>query len=82
MQRGRLDELPEKGEKGSSQSDEQWNCFKGKVGETSESRSGAHMGFSDRKCINLKLELNRVTLKSHVCILFSKQNSATELVRV
>ena len=27
---------------GHRQSDEHWNCFKGKVGETSERRSGAH----------------------------------------
>ena len=30
------------------QSDEHWNCFKGDVGETSERRGGAHMGFSER----------------------------------
>ena len=29
-------------------SDEHWNRFKGNVGETSERRDGAHMGFSDR----------------------------------
>ena len=29
-------------------SDEHWNCFKGNVGETSERRGGAHMGFSER----------------------------------
>ena len=31
------------------QSDEHWNRFKGNVGETSEKRVGAHMGFSERK---------------------------------
>ena len=30
------------------QSDEHWNRFKGHVGETSERRGGAHMGFSER----------------------------------
>ena len=30
------------------QSDEQWNCFKGNVGQTSERPDGAHMGFSER----------------------------------
>ena len=30
------------------QSDERWNHFKGNVGETSERRGGAHMGFSER----------------------------------
>ena len=33
---------------GHRQSDEYWNCFKGNVGETSERRGGAHMGFSER----------------------------------
>ena len=28
--------------------DEHWNRFKGNVGETSERRGGAHMGFSER----------------------------------
>ena len=28
---------------------ELWNCFKGKVGETSERPGGAHMGFSEHK---------------------------------
>ena len=25
-----------------------WNCLKGNIGETSERRGGAHMGFSGR----------------------------------
>ena len=29
------------------QSDEPWKCFKGNVGEASERRDGAHMGFSE-----------------------------------
>ena len=29
-------------------SDEQWNRFKGDVGETSDRRDVAHMGFSER----------------------------------
>ena len=33
---------------GHRQSDEHYNCFKDKVGETSERRDGAHMGFSER----------------------------------
>ena len=33
---------------GHRQSIEHWNCFKGDVGETSERRGGAHMGFSER----------------------------------
>ena len=28
-------------------SDEHWNCFKGNVGETSDRRVGAHLGFFD-----------------------------------
>ena len=32
------------------ESDEHWNCFKGDVGETSERRGRAHMGFSE--CID------------------------------
>ena len=34
---------------GHSQSDQHWNCFKGNAGEISERRSGADMGFSERK---------------------------------
>ena len=34
--------------KGHRQSDEHWNCFKGIVGETSQRRGGAHMGFFER----------------------------------
>ena len=30
------------------QSDERWDCFKGAVGETSERRGGAYMGFPER----------------------------------
>ena len=33
---------------GHRQSDEHWNRFKGNVGETSERRGGAHIGFSER----------------------------------
>ena len=33
---------------GHRQSDEHWNRLKGNVGETSERRGGAHMGFSER----------------------------------
>ena len=34
---------------GHRQSDEHWNCFKGKVSkETSQRRGGEHMGFSER----------------------------------
>ena len=33
---------------GHHQSDGHWNCFKGDVGETSESQGGVHMGFSER----------------------------------
>ena len=38
------------------QSDEHWNRFKGDIGETSERRGGAHIGFSER--IDTNLELN------------------------
>ena len=34
--------------KGHRQSNEHWNRFKGNVGETSERRGGAYMGFSER----------------------------------
>ena len=40
------------------QSDEHWNSFKGDVGETSERRGGAHMGFSERTDKAYRLELN------------------------
>ena len=33
---------------GRRRSDEHWNRFKGNVGETSERRGGAHLGFSVR----------------------------------
>ena len=33
---------------GDRQSDEHMDCSKGNVGETSERRGGAHMGFSER----------------------------------
>ena len=35
----------ERTREGHRQSDEHWNRFKGNVGETSERRGGAHMGF-------------------------------------
>ena len=38
----------ERTREGHRQSDEPWNRFKGNVGETSERRDGAHMGFSER----------------------------------
>ena len=37
------------------QSDEHWNCFKGKVGETSERRGGAHMGLFEGHTYRLEL---------------------------
>ena len=37
------------------QSDEDWDCFKGNVGETSERWAGAHMDFSERIYTILKL---------------------------
>ena len=33
---------------GHHQSDENWNSFKGDIGETSERLGGMHMGFSER----------------------------------
>ena len=42
-----LDNVPRKDEKGPS--DEHWNCFKCKVGETSDRRGGTHMGFTERR---------------------------------
>ena len=47
MKEETLDDL-ERTRKGHLQSDEYWNRFKGKVGETSERRGGAHRGFSER----------------------------------
>ena len=38
----------ERTEKGPCQLEELWNCFKGDVGERSEGRGGAPMGFSER----------------------------------
>ena len=52
-----IDLLEERGEErgflertreGHRQSEEHWNRFKGNVGETSERRGGAHMGFFER----------------------------------
>ena len=43
-----LDDLPERTRESHRQSDEQLNRFKGGVGETSERRGEAHMGFSER----------------------------------
>ena len=37
---------------GHRRSDDHWNCFKGDVGETSERRGEAHMGFSERRINN------------------------------
>ena len=37
----------ERTREGDPQSDEHWNRFKGDVGETSERRGGAHMGFAE-----------------------------------
>ena len=44
----RLTIFLERMREGHRQSDEYWNRFKGNVGETSERRSGAYMGFSER----------------------------------
>ena len=33
---------------GHHQSDKHWNCFKGNIGEPSERRDGANVGFSER----------------------------------
>ena len=44
---------------GHRQSDQHWNRFKGNVGETSEGRGGAHMGFSER--INTTLNWTKCT---------------------
>ena len=38
----------ERTREGHRQSDEHWNRFKGNVGETSDRRGAAHMGFSER----------------------------------
>ena len=38
----------ERTREGHRQSDEHWYSFKGNVGEPSERRGGAHMGFSER----------------------------------
>ena len=38
----------ERTREGHRQSDEHWNYFKGSIGETSERRRGAHVGFSER----------------------------------
>ena len=38
----------ERTREGHRQSDKNWNRFNGDVGETSERRGGAHMGFSER----------------------------------
>ena len=42
-----LDHLPWKDRERHRQSDEHWNRIKGNIGETSERRGGAHMGFSE-----------------------------------
>ena len=38
----------ERARKGHRQSDRHWNCFQGYTGQSSERRSGAHVGFHER----------------------------------
>ena len=52
-----MEDIPSKGERGHRQSDKHGNCFEGNVGEPSERRGGAHMGFSELIYI-CHLELN------------------------
>ena len=55
----RLTIFLERTREGHRQSDEHWNRLKGNVGETSERRSGAHMGSFER----VETTLNRTELK-------------------
>ena len=49
-----LDDLPcKRTREGHRQPDKHWNCFRGKVRETSERRGGANMGFSECMYTNL-----------------------------
>ena len=49
VERGSARNADERTRGGHRQSDEHWNCFKGNVEETSKSRDGTHMGFSERR---------------------------------
>ena len=49
MERGNAQQSSLKGrERTISQSDKNWNCFKGNTGETSERQGGVHVGFTER----------------------------------
>ena len=48
VERGSTKRSSLKGREGHRQSDEYWNRFNGNVGETSDRRDEAHMGFSER----------------------------------
>ena len=49
----RVNIVLERTREGHRQSDEDWYCFKGNVGETSERWGGVHIGFSE--CIDIIL---------------------------
>ena len=67
----------ERTREGHRQSDELWNRFKGDVGEISETRDGAHIGFSER----IDTVLNRTDLSCwrkdiiNQCLEQSRNNS-------
>ena len=57
----------ERTREGHRQSDEHWNHFKGNVGDTSERRGGAHMGFSER--IDTILNCTELNCCAYLCLL-------------
>ena len=58
-------ETNERTREGHRRWDEHWNRFKGNVGETSERRCGAHMGFSER--IDTILNWTELAYHKHSC---------------
>ena len=76
-----LDDLPRRTRKGHRQSDEHYNCFKGNMGQTSERRGGAYMGFSERiDTILNRTELSRTAEQRGVAGLHALFSGVQRLV--
>ena len=63
----------ERRKEGHRQSDEHWNRFKGDVGETSERRGGAHMGFIEGIDTILKRNGTGLDLAGKACLVLGAQ---------
>ena len=74
-----LDDRPWKDKKGQS-SVEHWNCFKSNIGETSERRGGAHMGFSNR--VDAILNWTELELILHINRILNVVLVAEILIRI